>query len=154
MPSRSLRIVNEVVSILKTINGTGAFYNDVGGRVYKGRMSFDATDDYPILSVNASGDRKTDASTGAFNKHKLSKFVEVHGIVKITDINNPMDDAELLVADIKRAIFNGDERLNGNCITVEYTEALIGQVDTSVNMISCQVNLSVVYAEHLNNPDL
>ena len=151
--TRSMRVLDQIVSRLKAINGGNGFYFDLGERVYKGRYRFTKEDNFPVISVNSSGDTAQQVNGGDYSKHKVSKVVEIHGIVAVSDINNPVDDAEMLVADIKRAIFSKDERLGGNSYTIEYSGTFIGDLDESVNMISCQVNIAAVFAEDLSNPD-
>jgi hypothetical protein len=151
--TRALRIVDEVVNRLKSIDGMGDYYNNVGDRVFKGRYRFTEQDNFPIISVKPAGDAVQQANNGDYRKYKLSKVIEIHGIVSVVDVNNPMDEAELLVADIKRAIFSQDERLGGNAYATEYSGTFIGDLDESVNMVSVQVNLAIVYAEDLSNPN-
>ena len=147
--SKELRIMQSITERLLAINGTGTFNSNVELRVYRGRLSFDDADTYPLLTI--SDDRTTNetAEASIYDKARVLKRVTIHGIVDVSDINNPNDDAYLLVADIKKAIFSGDERLGGDAIMVTYIESSVAAREESITKVGLTVGITVLYAENL-----
>ena len=146
-------MVDDIVNLLKNIDGNGTYYCDIGERVYKGRFSFDDDDTYPLLTVQEVSESNDNPDSPILQKVKINKRISVHGLADISDMNNPNDTAHGLISDIKKAIFSGDPRLNGDCISVKYIGSSISAKEDSVTKVSCTVDLAVVYAENLLNPN-
>lgn len=151
--TRSQRVVDSLSTLLKSIDGTGTYRTDVGGRVYKGRFFFDDSDTYPIITIEDGAEFNENVDSPIYNKVKVSKKISVHGLTKVADINNPSDSAHDLLGDIKQCIFSNDERLGGNAISVRYTGSSISAKEDSALMVSCTVDLAVTFADNLINPD-
>ena len=137
---------------LEGIDGTGTYNSDIGGRVYRGKILFDDADTFPVLTMEDNGTTNDSAENHIYCRVKALKRVSIHGLVDVDDTDNPNDNAYLLISDIKKSIFTGDERLAGEAITITYTGSSVSAREDSATKVGCSVDITISYAENLLDP--
>lgn len=98
--TRRLAIVEAIVQVLKTINGTGTFVTDVAQNVYPRLKYWDEIEEFPSICVNAGLENRT-YQGGGYKDRFLS--------VKITCYVNeedPVEALEALMEDVETCLEN------------------------------------------------
>ncbi len=146
MSSVSKNAINQIVSRLNAIDGTGDFNNNVVGRIYKGKTSQDETNTAWISVIR--GAEVKNGQKG--RRYELSFLVDVEGYIVITDYNNQGDPAEDMIEDIKRAVILGSgsqENLNNTVDTIDYVSNEFIYKDDGGTIEAVRVTFEVSYGE-------
>ena len=118
--SRRKRIVDALVSKLKTINGQGAFLTDVGENVHPRMKFWDEVDEFPALHVNA-GSETREYHTAGVRDRILS--VNIRCYVQEDDaqeaLNELMEDVETVIEDNSRLEYK--DKMNNVYFTQQIT---------------------------------
>ena len=98
--SRRARIIEALVTKLKTIDGQGAFLTDVGENVHPRLKFWDEVDEFPAIHLNAGSETREYQSAGVRDRF-LS--VTIRCYVQDEDaqeaLNQLMEDIETVVED-------------------------------------------------------
>tara|TARA_Y100000994_G_scaffold222388_1_gene202602 strand:- start:345 stop:797 length:453 start_codon:yes stop_codon:yes gene_type:complete len=118
--SRRKRIVDALVSKLKTINGQGAFLTDVGENVHPRMKFWDEVDEFPALHVNAGSETREYQTAGVRDRF-LS--VNIRCYVQEDDaqeaLNELMEDVETVIEDNSRLEYK--DKMNNVYFTQQIT---------------------------------
>ena len=118
--SRRKRIVDSLVSKLKTINGQGAFLTNVGENVHPRMKFWDEVDEFPALHLNAGSETREYQSAGVRDRF-LS--VTIRCYVQEEDaqeaLNELMEDVETVIEDNSRLTYT--DKLNNVFYTQQIT---------------------------------
>ena len=129
--SRRKRIVDALVTKLKTINGQGAFLTDVGENVHPTLKFWDEVDEFPALHLNAGSETREYQSAGVRDRF-LS--VTIRCYVQEEDaqdaLNILMEDVETVLED--NAQLEYTDKLNNTFKTQQIT---IISIDTDEGVL-------------------
>ena len=104
--SRRARIIEALVTKLKTIDGQGAFLTDVGENVHPRLKFWDEVDEFPAIHLNAGSETREYQSAGVRDRF-LS--VTIRCYVQDEDaqeaLNQLMEDIETVVEDNSRLTY-------------------------------------------------
>jgi len=118
--SRRKRIVDSLVSKLKTINGQGAFLTNVGENVHPRMKFWDEVDEFPALHLNAGSETREYQTAGVRDRF-LS--VTIRCYVQEEDaqeaLNELMEDVETVIEDNSRLTYT--DKLNNVFYTQQIT---------------------------------
>ena len=118
--SRRKRIIDALVSKLKTINGQGAFLTDVGENVHPRMKFWDEVDEFPALHLNAGSETREYQSAGVRDRF-LS--VTIRCYVQEEDaqeaLNELMEDVETVIEDNSRLTYT--DKMNNVFYTQQIT---------------------------------
>lgn len=145
------RLVKTISDRCETIRVANGFHTDAGQQVFRGRMTFDAeVDTFPCISIFAHEEVIEQNSHDERMDVQLNIAVICHAP---QDILNPLDIAEDLVADVKRAVLLLSNRnADGLCADIRYAgrEAMVP--DDGSNTTSVRVHFEVTYPEIYGDP--
>ena len=101
--SRRKRIVDALVTKLKTINGQGAFLSDVGENVHPRMKFWDEVEEFPALHLNAGSETREYQSAGIRDRF-LSVTIRcyVQNEEAQEELNELMEDVETVIEDNSR----------------------------------------------------
>ena len=101
--SRRKRIVDALVTQLKTINGQGAFLTDVGNNVHPRMKFWDEIEEFPALHLNAGSETREYISAGVRDRY-LSVTIRcyVQNDDAQEELNELMEDVETVIEDNSR----------------------------------------------------
>ena len=129
--SRRKRIIDALVSKIKTINGQGAFLSDVGENVHPRLKFWDEVDEFPAIHLNAGNETRLYQSAGVRDRF-LS--VTVRCYVEDEDaqeaLNELMEDVETVIEDNSRLAYT--DKLNNVFYTQQIT---IISIDTDEGVL-------------------
>ena len=118
--SRRKRIIDALVTKLKTINGQGAFLSDLGENVHPRMKFWDEVDEFPALHLNAGSETREYQSAGVRDRF-LS--VTVRCYVQDEDaqeaLNELMEDVETVIEDNSRLTYT--DKMNNVFYTQQIT---------------------------------
>jgi hypothetical protein len=101
--SKRSRIIDALVTKLKTINGQGAFLTDVGENVHPRLKFWDEVDEFPAIHLNAGAETRQYQAAGVRDRF-LS--VTIRCYVSSEDaqeeLNELMEDVETIIEDNSR----------------------------------------------------
>tara|TARA_B100000214_G_scaffold337030_1_gene281345 strand:+ start:2473 stop:2925 length:453 start_codon:yes stop_codon:yes gene_type:complete len=104
--SRRARIIEALVTKLKTIDGQGAFLTDVGENVHPRLKFWDEVDEFPAIHLNAGSETREYQSAGVRDRF-LS--VTIRCYVQDEDaqeaLNQLMEDIETVIEDNSRLTY-------------------------------------------------
>ena len=101
--SRRKRIIDALVTKLKTIDGQGAFLTDVGGNVHPRLKFWDEIEQFPALHLNAGGETRVYQTAGI-----RDRFLAVTVRCYVQDeeaqeaLNELLEDVETVLEDSSR----------------------------------------------------
>jgi hypothetical protein len=101
--SRRKRIIDALVTKLKTIDGQGAFLTDVGGNVHPRLKFWDEIEQFPALHLNAGGETRVYQTAGI-----RDRFLAVTVRCYVQDeeaqeaLNELLEDVETVLEDNSR----------------------------------------------------
>ena len=101
--SRRKRIVDALVTKLKTIDGQGAFLTDVGGNVHPRMKFWDEIDEFPAIHLNAGSETREYQTAGI-----RDRFLSVTVRCYVQDeeaqeaLNELLEDVETVLEDNSR----------------------------------------------------
>ena len=129
--SRRKRIVDSLVTRLKTIDGQGSFLTDVGNNVHPTLKFWDEIDEFPALHLNAGSETREYHSAGVRDRF-LS--VTVRCYVREEDaqeaLNELMEDVETVIEDNSRLEYT--DKMNN----VYYTQQItVISIDTDEGVL-------------------
>ena len=101
--SRRKRIVDALVTKLRTINGQGAFLTDVGENVHPRMKFWDEVEEFPALHLNAGSETREYQSAGIRDRF-LSVTIRcyVQNEEAQEELNELMEDVETVIEDNSR----------------------------------------------------
>ena len=118
--SRRKRIIDALVTKLKTINGQGAFLSDLGENVHPRMKFWDEVDEFPALHLNAGSETREYQTAGVRDRF-LS--VTVRCYVQDEDaqeaLNELMEDVETVIEDNSRLTYT--DKMNNVFYTQQIT---------------------------------
>jgi hypothetical protein len=129
--SRRKRIVDALVTKLKTINGQGAFLTDVGDNVHPRMKFWDEVEEFPALHLNAGSETREYQSAGIKDRF-LSVTIRcyVQDEEAQEELNELMEDVETVIEDNSRLRYT-DKRNN-----VYYTQQItVISIDTDEGVL-------------------
>jgi len=129
--SRRKRIVDALVTKLKTINGQGAFLTDVGENVHPRMKFWDEVEEFPALHLNAGSETREYQSAGIRDRF-LSVTIRcyVQNEEAQEELNELMEDVETVIEDNSRLRYT-DKRNN-----VYYTQQItVISIDTDEGVL-------------------
>ncbi|MBO05730.1 MAG: hypothetical protein CMI58_01595 [Parcubacteria group bacterium] len=129
--SRRKRIVDALVTKLKTINGQGAFLTDVGDNVHPRMKFWDEVEEFPALHLNAGSETREYQSAGIRDRF-LSVTIRcyVQDEEAQEELNELMEDVETVIEDNSRLRYT-DKRNN-----VYYTQQItVISIDTDEGVL-------------------
>ena len=129
--SRRKRIIDALVTKLKTINGQGAFLTDVGGNVHPRMKFWDEVDEFPALHLNAGSETREYQSAGIRDRF-LSVTVRcyVQNEEAQEELNELMEDVETVIEDNSRLEYT--DKMNN----VYYTQQItVISIDTDEGVL-------------------
>lgn len=154
----ALQVLDELEDRLLAIDGTGAFHNDVGQRVYIGAeyQDSDHPGDLPYIAIIEGGDDPFEADVEATLIQETGNYI-IQGICKVQDRSKPLRDGHLLLADLKRALLlkkNGPEMERLPCgATLDYTGRQIFEREPGGRLCEVHALFRVRHGELYGNPD-
>ena len=123
--SRRYAIVAALVSLFKTINGSGPFRSNVGNSVYPNLKYFDEVTDFPAICVTASTETRTYQAGGY-----RDRYLDIRIMIFINE-EDPLNKCEALMEDIESLIEeNGRLAYTDRDGSVQYTR------DITINSLS------------------
>ena len=118
--SRRKRIIDALVTKLKTINGQGAFLSDLGENVHPRMKFWDEVDEFPALHLNAGSETREYQTAGVRDRF-LS--VTIRCYVQDEDaqeaLNELMEDVETVIEDNSRLTYT--DKMNNVFYTQQIT---------------------------------
>lgn len=118
--SRRKRIVDALVTQLKTIDGQGAFLSDLGDNVHPRMKFWDEVDEFPALHLNAGSETREYQTAGVRDRF-LS--VTIRCYVQDEDaqeaLNELMEDVETVIEDNSRLTYT--DKMNNVFYTQQIT---------------------------------
>ncbi|KMQ75301.1 hypothetical protein [Marinobacter subterrani] len=147
---KSLRVIKHLQSALEQIN-TPDYSTDAGTRISRGRKRISNQETFPLLIIH-EGEEEVVKTVGIEQvQNRLN--VTIEGWVQADPVN-PLDDAHLLLADIKKSLFPAlENRSNpGLIVRVSYLGRVIDPPDDGSRSCSVSVLLAIDWTEHLTDP--
>ena len=129
--SRRKRIVDALVTQLKTINGQGAFLTDVGNNVHPRMKFWDEIEEFPALHLNAGSETREYISAGVRDRY-LSVTIRcyVQNDDAQEELNELMEDVETVIEDNSRLEYT--DKMN----IVYYTQQItVISIDTDEGVL-------------------
>lgn len=129
--SRRKRIVDALVTQLKTINGQGAFLTDVGNNVHPRMKFWDEVEEFPALHLNAGSETRDYISAGVRDRF-LSVTIRcyVQNEEAQEELNELMEDVETVIEDNSRLEYT--DKMNN----VYYTQQItVVSIDTDEGVL-------------------
>ena len=118
--SRRKRIVDSLVTRLKTIDGQGSFLTDVGNNVHPTLKFWDEVDEFPALHLNAGSETREYRTAGVRDRF-LS--ITIRCYVQEEDaqeaLNELMEDVETVIEDSSRLAYS--DKMNNIYYTQQIT---------------------------------
>ncbi len=101
--SRRKRIVDALVTKLRTINGQGAFLTDVGENVHPRMKFWDEVEEFPALHLNAGSETREYQSAGVRDRFlSVTICCYVQNEEAQEELNELMEDVETVIEDNSR----------------------------------------------------
>lgn len=159
MSSRESRIMTALAARLATIDGSGSFNYDLGGRVYNGREDFSVkSDTFPLASiVDQGGDLSDD--TQPHRAVFASREYSAIGYVVAPDPDQPLQAGYDLLEDFQRALFPASALSAGrDSLGGLVTQFLYGGDDVFVRedarrTTGVELRFTLSFARNLSAPD-
>ena len=129
--SRRKRIVDGLVTKLKTINGQGAFLTDVGENVHQTLKFWDEVDEFPALHCNAGSETREYRTAGVrdrFLSITIRCYVQEENAQEA--LNELMEDVETVIEDNSRLEYS--DKMNNVYHTQQIT---IVSIDTDEGVL-------------------
>lgn len=151
--SRASEIATILESRIARITVANGFNTDISTHIFRGKRGLDRDADLPcVVMVEGIDNPKSDDSLAACLIEQNYMF-EAHATC---DPNHPNDTAHLIIADLKRAIFEGEPkhgmRLEGKAKHMTYRGRAFGVKEDGAGMVFAAVHIAVTYVEDLTNP--
>lgn len=96
--SRRMAIVNALVTLLKTINGTGSFRSNVNNQVFPSLHFFEDIQDFPAICVTAGFETREYKAS-----HYRDRYLDVRVMVFLKQ-ENPLLACEALLEDVETLV--------------------------------------------------
>lgn len=124
--SKKLTILEALTDLLRTIDGTGDYDNDVSETVFRGRAIYSANDPLPMLSILEAPRPGFGDYAGADNVRSETWTLMIQGWA-FDDATNPTDNLYRFMADVERCLKAVVEiRTDGSGRPVNRTVYLLG----------------------------
>jgi len=156
--SKASTLASAIAAQLATITVAAGYGTDIGLTVFRGKVSLDADmlpcvvlvelDDHvldQVSTVNMPGPQKRSKTV------KLRQTYAAEGHT-VCDPNNPNDAAHLILSDLKKCIFGGDQTFGGSVRTLSYAGRSIAPRVDGIAVISASIRFDVEFSEDLTNP--
>ena len=145
----ALQIIDGIATRLAAIDGTGDFHT-APTAVYQGNRTLD--DDELALVVFSGKEKGGDAS-----HPRIAAELEVHveGQHPLADKEDGERQANLLIADVQRAVELADRTLGGLARRfVKYAGRVVAYPQDGARLVHVRVSYNVGYHRTFGNPDL
>lgn len=155
---KALTIVQGVAALLTHATVANGYFTDLGEEQYIGRdFADDELDDQKLpmhTIVHPDGSSETNISTDPVSDRPQNELALSIVAVDKCDPNDPLVKGHQLVADIKRAIWRKPARGKPAPATqpAEFTSSGVQPRAPGSNLVVAQVDLTVSYTDHLDNP--
>lgn len=147
--SKADDIAIALVARLAQISIANGYQTDVGLRIFRGKTAIDPSE-APCLTLIEAGDTPTSNDSGE-NVALDGEFAIEANIT--CDPNNPALAAHAAIADIKKALFAGDDlRLGGLAKSMRYLGRLMEPREPGTLVVGAAVRISVSWVEDLTAP--
>ncbi|QRQ86251.1 hypothetical protein [Cupriavidus oxalaticus] len=137
---------------LAAIQVANGFNTDIGLKVFRGKRALDADVDVPCVVIVEGNDTVLEAAQAKANLSQRYQF-EAH---VTCDPDHPNDAAHLVIEDLKRAIFSGQNKyaapLDGLVKNLNYKGRVIGAREDGIDVVFAGIHVDAVYPEDLTNP--
>jgi hypothetical protein len=145
---------------LETITIANGFQTDIGLTVFRGKGRIDEGD-VPCCVIYEAGDKKDGDSqaaslAGGPTRMKLSDvhlmqryFIEGHAPC---DPDHPNDAAHAIIADLKRALFDGDRSFGDRVRRLFYHGRAIGRREDGARIVNASIVVDAEIVENLASP--
>lgn len=140
-------IAAEISDRLATITVANGYVTDIGTSVYRGRRTLDEAMLPCIVLVEGPDQVNEQLRTQA----KLAQRYSIEGHA-ICDADNPSDMGHDIIADLKKALFNGDRTFGGPVRNIEYRGRNIVTREDGFNAVAASVDIDMTYSENLAAP--
>lgn len=148
---KALQIAKAISTRLAQITQANGYHTNIGTHVFRGKLAL-SEDDVPGVTVMEDDDLVLEQSDT--HDAMVSRYLNLsaEGIVAC-DPANPNDAAHLVLADIKRALWDGDLSFGGLVAKLAYKGQSIGARPDGLALVNARVEFMVLVAhETLNNP--
>jgi len=147
---KSLRVVKAVQAALEQIQAP-EYNTDAGTRISRGRKRISNSETFPLLIIHEGEEEVIKRSGVDQVQNRLN--VTIEGWIE-ADPLNPLDDAHLLLADIKKSLFPALESRNnpGLIVQVNYLGRVIDPPEDGSRSCSVSVLLEIDWTERLTDP--
>lgn len=151
--STASNIALKLHSRISNIRVANGFNTDIGQKVLRGRMTFDAA--YIPLTVMVEGEDTPRQQKYADVEMEQRYIFEGHLDLDESEIENPNDKAHLIIADLKKAIFGSDLTLDGllkDKNAVKYIGRAMLAREEGQARVAASIEISITYYENLAQP--
>jgi hypothetical protein len=147
--SKRQRIVAVLRGRLEEIKAAGGYRSDLGDHVYVGRVELAPDDELPAATLLPG----TPTATAQGRQINLQWPMTVQALTT-ADPDDPLGPAEVLLADLKQALFRpADTTLGGLAVDALYIGESLLDRDEGGQRVGAQVQLAVNYIETYGDPD-
>lgn len=149
--SQAQEISNLFAGRLASIREADGYLTDIGVRVYRGRRRLDP-DLIPCV-VLIEGEDNVLAQTFSVRQKeaKLGQRYIFEGHTAC-DPDNPNDAAHDILADLKRAIFGGDQYDARQIRALRYIGRTIQPREDGTELVAASIEIEIEFVETLDNP--
>lgn len=148
--SKAKTLAQRVADRVALVTVANGYLTDIGLRVLRGRLALDES--FLPCAVVVEGDDSIEDQTEIKAKVAQAFIVEGHAEC---DPDNPNDTAHDIVADLKRAIFDGDRTFEGfvpGPKGLRYNGKNFGTRPDGTNVVAASIQFTCVFVEDLTNP--
>ena len=153
MPSgHSVQVESAIVTRLQTILIADGYNTDAGNRVTQGRRTFDPSE-LPALSVFIPVVELDDSKPPHAQRNDCLLQLVVEGHITAVDMNMPAVDGHALISDIKRAMFDSDDRTLGGLVNdFRWQRDVLDIPDDGSHVVHVSVEALAPYPEIYGDP--
>lgn len=145
--SAANNIAIELSNRLGTITVTNGFQTDIGTNVFRGKRRLEEAN-LPCVVIMEGDDSVTATSLKSASIFQ-QYFFEGHAAC---DPNNPNDKAHDIIADLKKAVFNGDLTFGRTIRKIDYKGRSIATREDGTPVVAASIHVEVQFVEDLTNP--
>lgn len=148
--SKASTLAERISTRIAQITIVNGYSTDIGLKVFRGKGKLDEND-LPCV-VLVEGEERVEDSTETQYKARQRFTLEGHDLC---DPDNPNDKAHMIIADLKRAIFDGDRTFDGIVrprTGLRYAGRRIATRDDGARIIAASIDFDCEVAESLTEP--
>lgn len=148
--SKASTLAERLSDRIAQITIANGYLTNIGAKVFRGKGKLDEND-LPC-TVLVEGEERIDDSSEIQYKARARFTFEGHDAC---DPDHPNDKAHMIIADLKRAIFDGDRTFGGMIrprIGLRYAGRRIATRDDGARIIAASIDIDCEVAEDLTQP--